>query len=96
MILILMMSAKLFTPGLLERRGATAVDPRHLKVKDDITLTKNDYITISAFKMQQILGPYEVTSYGHSHPKIIESTFRFPEFVPACKKLVHPICSCLR
>ena len=31
----------------------------------------------------------------HSHPKNFESIFTFPEFVPACKKSVYPICSFL-
>ena len=29
--------------------------------------------------------------YDHIHPKIIEATFSFPEFAPACKKSVHSI-----
>ena len=31
--------------------------------------------------------------FDHAHPKIIESTFSFPEFVPACKKSVCSISS---
>ena len=32
----------------------------------------------------------------HAHPKIIEITFGFPEFAPACKISVHSIYSFLR
>ena len=28
--------------------------------------------------------------FDHAHPKIIESTFSFPEFVPACKNHFAP------
>ena len=35
-------------------------------------------------------------NFEHIHPKIIEITFSFPEFAPACKKLVHSINSFLR
>ena len=34
--------------------------------------------------------------FDHARPKIIESTSSFPEFVPACKKLVYSICSFLK
>ena len=34
--------------------------------------------------------------FDHAHPKIIEITFSFPEFPPACKKSVHSINSFLR
>ena len=34
--------------------------------------------------------------FDHAYPKIIEITFRLPEFVPACKKSVYSICSFLR
>ena len=50
--------------------------------------------------IQQILGAQELN--GHTqfwpHPprKIIEITFSFPEFAPACKKSVHSIYSFLR
>ena len=36
----------------------------------------------------QILGSHElkpIVIFDHAHPKIIKSTFSFPEFVPACK-----------
>ena len=29
--------------------------------------------------------------FDHTHPKIIQITFSFPEFAPACKKSVHSI-----
>ena len=35
-------------------------------------------------------------NFDHIHPKIIETTFSFPEFAPACKKSVHSINSFLR
>ena len=35
-------------------------------------------------------------NFDHIHPKIIEITFSFPEFAPACKKSVHSINSFLR
>ena len=35
-------------------------------------------------------------NFDHIHQKIIEITFSFPEFAPACKKLVHSINSFLR
>ena len=83
-------------------RNTTAVDTRHLRVKgQDICLTKNYFIAISIqkinlihkfiLKIQQILG-----SQNHAHPKIIKSTFSFPEFVPVWKKSVYSICSFLR
>ena len=34
--------------------------------------------------------------FDHAYPKIIEVTFSFPEFPPACKNLVHSINSFLR
>ena len=75
------------------------------KVKEyDNSLTKSYCITISIQKMRPIhtlwiiyewinflLGPFEYT-----HPKIIESTFSFPEFIPKSKKSVYSICSFLR
>ena len=91
---------------LVLTRRTTAVEPQHLKVKEDISLTKNYCISISIqkissvhkfiFKMQQILGFHELTSLGNTHPKIIESAFSFPEFVKACKRSVYSICSLLR
>ena len=36
------------------------------------------------------------TNSDHDHPKIIESTFSFPEFAPECKISVHFIYSFLR
>ena len=35
-------------------------------------------------------------NFDHINPKIIEITFSFPEFAPACKKVVQPINSFLR
>ena len=56
-------------------RSTTAADSWHLKVKEDISLTKNHCITISIqktssihkliFKMQQILASHEQTIHGH-------------------------------
>ena len=37
-----------------------------------------------------------IAIFDHAHPKIIESAFSFPEFVPACKKSIYSICSFLR
>ena len=58
-----------------ETRSTTAVDPQHLKVKEDISLTKNDCITISIQKISsthkfilKILGFRELTSPGHFRP----------------------------
>ena len=34
--------------------------------------------------------------FDHTHPRIIEITFSFPEFAPVCKKEVHSINSFLR
>ena len=34
--------------------------------------------------------------FDHAHSKIIESTFNFPDFAPACKQSVHSIYSFLR
>ena len=86
--------------------STTAVD-QHLKVKDieyDVDLTKNYYIKVSMQKIssnhklipiiRQILGSHELN--GHAHPRIIEITFSFPEFAPACKKSFHFINSFLR
>ena len=84
-------------------RSKTAVK-WHLKVKDieyNVGLTKSYYITVSTQKIssihklvQQILGSHELNGhaqYDNIHPKIIEATFSFPEFAPACKKSVHSI-----
>ena len=37
-----------------------------------------------------------IAIFDHVHPKIIESTFSFPEFVLACSKSVYSICSFLK
>ena len=84
----------------------------HLKIKDieyDVGLTKNHCITVSMqkissvhnliLKVRQILGSHELnghTHFDHAHPQIIESTFSFLEFAPACKKSFHSIYSILR
>ena len=80
-------------------KSATAVN-WHLKVKhrDYVGLTKCYCIKVSMqkissihkfiTKMQQIFGFHEMaTPINHIHPKIIEITFRFPEYVPVCKKI---------
>ena len=36
-------------------------------------------------------GSHELKGHAHGHPKIIEATSSFLEFVPACKKLVFSI-----
>ena len=91
-------------------RSTTAVDHQHLKVKEkDVSLAKTNCITISIekissfqkfiLKIQQILGSHELKSndiFNHAHPKITESTFSFPEFLPACKNSVYSIHSILR
>ena len=82
-------------------RSTIAMDPWHLKVKEKgISLTKNYWIIISIqqissiqifiLKTNQILKGMAI--FDHLQPKIIESTFSFPEFVPACKKSVYSIC----
>ena len=56
----------------------------HLKVKDiqyNVGLTKNYCITVSIEKISLIHNSFNI------HPKIIEITFSFPEFAPACKKI---------
>ena len=63
------------TCNFLKTRSTTAVDPRHLKVAEDISLPKNCCIAISIqkaslidkfiLKMLQILGSHELTSHGH-------------------------------
>ena len=81
----------------------------HLKVKNieyNVGLTNNYYITVSMQKassihklIQEILGSHELNDYTHfdqAHPKSIEITFCFPEFVPPSKKSVHFINSFLR
>ena len=86
------------------------MNPQHLKGKEkDISRTKNYCITICNQKtssihtfileIQQILGSHELKTMAvldHTYPKIIESTFSFPEFVPACKKSLYFICSFLK
>ena len=42
--------------------------------------------------MNQMATP----NFDHINPKIIEITFSFPEFAPACKKSVHSINSFFR
>ena len=81
----------------------------HLKVKNieyNVGLTNNQYITVSMQKassinklIQEILGSYELSDYTHfdqTHPKSIEITFCFLEFVPPSKKSVHFINSFLK
>ena len=72
----------------------------HLKFKYkkcDVSLTKHYCITVSMQKIssihkliQQILGSHELNDHAHFWPgppiKIIEITFSFLEFAPACKK----------
>ena len=91
---ILFHSALLATAG--GPTSTTAVD-WHLKVKDIeyyVSLTKNYCIKISMpkissihkllFKIQQILRSHKIVMpIFHTHSKIIESTFSFPEFAPA-------------
>ena len=65
----------------------------HLKVKDiqyNVGLTKNYCITVSIEKISLIHNSFNI------HPKIIEITFSFPEFAPACKRSLHSINSFLR
>ena len=80
------------------------MDSQHLKVKrHNICLTKNYCITISIqkissihkfmLKIKQSFGSQELKGCGR---KIIESTFSFSKFVPACNKSVYFICSCFR
>ena len=89
------------------KTSTTALKPQHLKVKYiewDISQIKNYCITISLQKIssihqcnleiQQILGSHELK--GHAYPKIIETTFSFPEFVASCKKSIYSNCSFLR
>ena len=69
----------------------------HLKVKVKkcyVSLTKNYCITVSMQKISSIhklslliLGSHEIND--HTHPKITEITFSFPEFAPACQKSFH-------
>ena len=86
--------------------STTAVD-WHLKgkkIEHDVGVTENFCITVSMqkissthnliLKIQQTLGSHELN--GHVYPKIIESTFSFPEFAPPCKKSFPSICSLLR
>ena len=90
-------------PSSYHLTSTIAVD-WHLKVKDieyDVGLTKIDCITVSMKKIssiqeliQHILEPHVLND--HTHPKIIEINFSFPEFPPACKKSVHSINSFLR
>ena len=81
----------------------------HLKVKDkeyNVGLTKSYCIAVSMQKIslihklvQQILRSHELMvtpNFDNIHPKIIEITFSFLEFAPACKKSVHSIDSFLR
>ena len=40
-------------------------------------------------KIQQVVGSHELNDFVHfgpHHPKVIQATFNFDEFVPACKK----------
>lgn len=64
-----------------------------------IAIQKISSIHIFILKVQHILGSYELkdhVNFDYAHSKMIESTFRIPEFVPVCKKLVYSICSSLR
>ena len=62
----------------------------------NINIQKISSIHKFILKMQQISGSHDLRSPGHAYPKIIESTFSFPQFVPACKRSVYSICSFLR
>ena len=63
------------TVKVSSKTSTTAVDTWHLRVEEDISLTKNYCITISIQKirsihkfilnMQQILESHELTGYGH-------------------------------
>ena len=81
----------------------------YLKVKNieyNVGLTNNYYITLSMQKasaihtlIQEILGSHQLNDYTHfdqAHPKSIETSFCFHEFVPPSKKSVHFINSFLR
>ena len=62
-------------PFLQFKTTTTAVDPRHLKVEEDIKLTKNYCIIINIqkissihkfiLKIKQILGSHEIKGNGH-------------------------------
>ena len=74
------------------------------KLYIDISLTRNYCINISIQTISSIhifilkTQQFSHEQKGHCHfwpgpPKMIESTFCFPEFVSACKKSVYSICS---
>ena len=60
-------------------KSTTAVDPRQLNLKENISLIKNYCITISIqkissihkfiLKIQQIFGSHELKDYGHFSPQ---------------------------
>ena len=47
-------------------------------------------------RSESLMNKMAMPIFDYAHPKTIERTFRFPEFAPAYKKLVHSICSFLR
>ena len=91
-------------PGSIDlTRSTTAVDPQHLKVKEqDTSLTKNYGITINIkiissiqifiFKIQ-VFGSRKlkkaIAIFGKAHSKMIELTFTLLAFALASKKSVY-------
>ena len=84
-------------PATTRELTTTTTIDWHLNVKDkkcDLGLIKNYCITVSMQKfssihklIQQILGSHKLNDNNHfwpGHPKIIEKTFSFPVFAPAC------------
>ena len=74
------------TKNSRKTRSTTVVDPWHLKDEEcDVSLTRNCCITVIIYIISsnkiQFTG---LCHFDQAHPKIIESTFSFPEFVPAC------------
>ena len=97
---------------MLDKASATVVDwhLKVKDTEQNAGLTKNFYIRVSMqklssnhkiiVKVQQILGILNEinshTPFDPIHPKIIKTTFSFPEFAPTCKRLIHSIYSFLQ
>ena len=48
---------------------------------------KSQNVIISIREMRTTAGIFD-----HAHPKIIELTFSFPQYITACKKSVYSTC----
>ena len=78
-------------PATVGGLTSTAAVDWYLKVKHieyNVCLPENYCITVNMQKIS-LIHTWPHPFFDHTHPKISEITFSFPEFAPACKKPVH-------